>query len=124
MSLNIEIVEAPVGAQTIVLRGTLDSDTAPELEQRVDTVLSSGVLTLVFDLAGLNYISSAGLGILFRAKNAMDEKHGKVLLLHLQPQVKKVFEIVKAIPTMAIFRDQQELDDYLFEMQRRERNNP
>jgi hypothetical protein len=54
----------------------------------------------------------------------MDEKRGKVLLLHLQPQVKKVFEIVKAIPTMAIFRDQQELDDYLFEMQRRELDNP
>lgn len=123
MSLDIDIHEAPVGAQTVVLRGTLDSDTTPELEARLEPVLNSGVLTVVFDLADLEYISSAGLGVLFRAKTTMDAKRGRVLLLHLQPQVKKVFEIVKAIPTMAIFRDQKELDDYLFEMQRRELDN-
>ncbi len=120
MSLDINILEAPVGAQTIILRGTLDSDTAPHLEARLEPILKSGTLTIVFNLADLEYISSAGLGILFRAKTEMDAKRGQVLLLHLQPQVKKVFEIVKAIPTMAIFRDQRELDDYLFEMQRRE----
>ena len=120
MSLDINILEAPVGAQTIILRGTLDSDTAPHLEARLEPILKSGTLTIVFNLADLEYISSAGLGILFRAKTEMDAKRGQVLLLHLQPQVKKVFEIVKAIPTMAIFRDQQELDDYLFEMQRKE----
>ena len=120
MSLDINILEAPVGAQTIILRGTLDSDTAPDLEARLEPILKSDTLTIVFNLADLEYISSAGLGILFRAKTEMDAKRGQVLLLHLQPQVKKVFEIVKAIPTMAIFRDQQELDDYLFEMQRKE----
>ena len=74
---------------------------------------------IVFDLSGLTYISSAGLGALFRAQKAMKARSGEALMVNPQSQVQKVFDIVKAVDVRAIFRDVAELDEYLDEMQHR-----
>ncbi|NLI33918.1 MAG: hypothetical protein GX422_14245 [Deltaproteobacteria bacterium] len=39
-------------------------------------------------------------------------------MMNLQPQIKRVFEIINALPSLQIFSSIQELDDYLTEMQR------
>jgi anti-anti-sigma regulatory factor len=54
-----------------------------------------------------------------KAKKALKKNEGKVILVHLQPQVKKVFDIIKALPTMTVFTSIEELDDYLDKMQRK-----
>ena len=38
-----------------------------------------------------------------------------------KPHIDKVFEILKALPDMAVFANEQELDDYLDAMQQRSR---
>ena len=118
MSLQVNIDETRE-VKRIVLNGSLDSNTSPLLETKLESVLASATTALVFDLAGLEYISSAGLRVMFIAKKAMDAKGGKVLLVNLQPQIEKVFEIIKAIPFMSVFQSYKELDDYLTHMQRR-----
>ena len=47
----------------LVLAGRLDTTTAPELEKELKASLD-GVDELVFDMASLEYISSAGLRVL------------------------------------------------------------
>ena len=47
----------------------------------------------------------------------MDNRGGKFLLVNLQPQIKKVFEIIKALDGMNVFKNQEEMDDYLTAMQ-------
>ena len=47
----------------------------------------------------------------------MDNRGGKLLLVNLQPQIKKVFEIIKALDGMNVFKEQEEMDDYLTAMQ-------
>jgi hypothetical protein len=39
--------------------------------------------------------------------------------MNLQPQIKKVFDIVNALPSMKIFASVDELDDYLDAIQKR-----
>ena len=53
---------------------------------------------MVFDLAGLDYISSAGLRTVFRAKRAMAQRDGFVNVVNMTAPVVKVFDIVKAVP--------------------------
>jgi anti-sigma B factor antagonist len=65
MPLEIQI-QRNIGARdagvvTITLAGKLDSETAPELERELAPVLGGAVKDIVFDLAGLKFISSAGL---------------------------------------------------------------
>ncbi len=74
--------------------------------------------TLVIDLSALEYISSAGLRSLAQLRKQMHDREGRTLLLNPQPQVKKVFDIVKAVPVAEVFANVAELDQYLDHMQR------
>jgi anti-anti-sigma factor len=119
MSLKIQLQEGRPLTQTVALVGRLDTETAPSLDAELDRLLAGPVKVIVFDLSGLDYISSAGLGSLFRAQKSMKARSGEALLVNPRPQVQKVFDIVKAVDVKAIFRDVKELDEYLDEMQRR-----
>ncbi|MBQ1324652.1 MAG: STAS domain-containing protein [Solobacterium sp.] len=76
-------------ALTVALSGRLDSSTAPDLEKQLDLTDTE---KLVFDLAGLEYISSAGLRILLASMKAMD-KQGEMTVRHVQPAVMELFTV-------------------------------
>ena len=54
-------------------------------------------------------------------KKAMQKCGGKVLFTHLQPQIKKVFDILNALPSLQVFTSIEELDNYLDTMQKKAR---
>ena len=41
--------------------------------------------------------------------------------MNLQPQIRKVFDIIQALPSLNVFESVEELDQYLAEMQRKVR---
>lgn len=120
MSLQI-VIDPPTGRQQrVALSGRVDTHTHLELDQRLAPLLgNAGLDNLVLDLGGVDYISSAGVRSVFRARKALSARGGKVLVLNPQPQVKKVFDIVKAVPLGDVFRSTAELDAYLDKMQKK-----
>ena len=48
-----------------------------------------------------------------KAQKAMNGRGGKTLFGYLQPGVKKVFDIVKAVDLSSVFASVEELDEYL-----------
>jgi anti-anti-sigma factor len=120
MSLQIQIEPPKARQQRIALAGRIDTHTYQDLDQRLAPVLGNVVVdNLVLDLGGVDYISSAGVRSVFRARKALAARGGKVLVLNPQPQVKKVFDIVKAVPITDVFRSTAELDAYLDRMQKK-----
>jgi len=119
MSLKIQVREGRPLTQTVALDGRLDTETAPSLDTEIDRLLDSPVQVIVFDMSGLDYISSAGLRSLFKVQKALKARGGETLLVGVQPPVQKVFDIVKSVDVKSVFRDLAELDDYLDAMQRR-----
>jgi len=106
-------------AVTVTLNGSLDTSTAPELLRRLSTALDGPVKDLVFDLAHLKFITSAGLAVFAVARNKLKERGGQPAFVNMQPQIKEVFDIMKALPpNVKIFQDQAELDSYLAVRQR------
>ena len=83
------------GSQRVEIAGRLDTHTYGELDDRLTLVLASKVQSLLLDLAQLHYISSAGVRSVFRARKLLAERGGKVVIANAQPQVQKVFDIVK-----------------------------
>ena len=54
--------------------GEIDSSTAPQLRERLDEVLDSGISELVVDLGGVTFLDSAGLCVLAAAhRRATDQ---------------------------------------------------
>jgi len=111
------------GAVTVKLTGSLDTATAPELERHLAPVLAGPVKHLVFDLAQLKFISSAGLRVFSMARKQLKERGGQALFVNLQSQIQEVFEIIKSLPGVAIFKDDAELDAYLAVRQRKHLEN-
>ena len=73
---------------------------------------------LILDLQKLHYISSAGLRCVFQLRKLMKNKNGRFVIFQPSPQVRKVFDIVKAVPLTSIFSSAAEMDEYLDLMQR------
>ncbi len=117
MSLTIKITAANNFTKRVALNGRLDTNTAPELETELDDLVAQTVQVVIFDFTDLEYISSAGLRVIFKANKSMKEKGGKCGMLKMQPQIQKVFDIVKALPDTPIFKNDEEMDEYFAHMQ-------
>lgn len=118
MSLSIEIQTNAdprrAGVVTIKLVGSLDTATAPELERQMIGCLAGRVNDLVFDLAGLKFVSSAGLRLFQVARKQMVARGGgHASFINMQPQVQEVFTIIQSLPGIGLFKDLDELDRYL-----------
>ncbi|MDO5440603.1 MAG: STAS domain-containing protein [Erysipelotrichaceae bacterium] len=88
----MEIIKKLEGnALTVSLVGRLDTTTAPLLEAELKTALND-VKDLAFDLAKLEYISSAGLRVLLSAQKVMN-KQGSMVVKNANEEIKSVFEI-------------------------------
>ena len=117
MPLEVTITDEPNKGKRISLAGSLDTHTAPQLEARIDESIDSSVTALILDMKDLEFLSSAGLGVIFMTKKQLNNRQGKIMLINLQPQVQRVFEIIKALDGMNIFKDREEMDAYLADMQ-------
>lgn len=102
----------------VSLTGSLDTETAPELEEDLAQIFDSDSNKIIFNMTGVDYVSSAGIRIIAMASRKMTEKSGAIAMTGLQPQIKKVFDIVKALPNFGIFKDEAEADDYFDHMQK------
>ena len=119
MPLEVTITDEPNNGKRISLAGSLDTDTAPQLESRIDESIDSSVTALILDMKDLEFLSSAGLGIIFMTMKELKNRQGQIMLINLQPQIQRVFEIIKAMDGMNIFKDREEMDSYLAVMQQK-----
>jgi anti-anti-sigma factor len=101
----------------VALAGALNTDTAPGFEQQLQVVIADGHDLTVLDMKDLDYISSAGLRVIFKAAKQTKAAGHRLAAANRKPHIDKVFEILKALPDMAVFANDQELDDYLDSMQ-------
>ena len=76
---------------TLIVSGRLDTQTAPELENELDSVLS-GLKELTFDFANLEYVSSAGLRVLLQAQKIMN-KQGEMVVRNVNETISEIFEV-------------------------------
>jgi anti-anti-sigma factor len=119
MSLTVTSNEKQAGVFVVSAFGSLDTNTHQILEKKMDHLIQTGgarVITL--DMGGIDYISSMGVRVVLKSKKDLNRRGGTLMLANLQHQVKRVFEIINALPSLQIFSSLDELDGYLAEMQR------
>jgi anti-anti-sigma factor len=118
MSLKVNSGETRPGIFTVSPIGSLDGNTYQILESTVDAVLKEMPDVIIFDLEFLDYINSMGVRVLLKTKKEIEKNNGKIMFAHLQPQIRKVFDILSALPTLKVFTSIEELDKYLDTMQK------
>ena len=77
---------------TLEITGRLDTTTAPNLESVVNE-LSEDTKELVFDISGVEYISSAGIRVIISAHKKMKSNQGTMRIEKANELVREVFEM-------------------------------
>jgi anti-anti-sigma factor len=118
MPLRVNITQKARDAYVVAPSGQIDGHTYSILENAIDPLLAKKPPLIALDLAEVDYLSSAGIRIILKTKKTITANGGKLVFMHLQPQIKKVFEIIEALPAMRVFKDLHEMDAYLDQMQK------
>ena len=89
MTINIE---RELGLVTLKITGRLDTTTSPNLDSVINE-LPEDTKELVFDMSGVEYISSAGIRVLLGAYKKMNLNQGTMRIEKANDMVREVFEM-------------------------------
>jgi len=118
MPLKVKSTTRGAGVFVISPIGSIDAHTHSVLEEKVDEILAQQPDVIIFDMEFADYISSTGIRVLLKTKKALKATDGRMVFMNLQPQIQKVFDILKAIPSLKVFASIEELDKYMDVMQK------
>lgn len=77
----------------VTIVGRMDTLAAPQLENSIQPYLTETGLTLVFECAKLDYVSSSGLRVILKAHKQIIANGGKFILRNLIPEVRTVIDM-------------------------------
>ena len=121
MPIDIQVTRRPgppgQGATVVRLAGELDIVSSKAAEKVLTPLVATAPKAVVLDLGELRFLDSTGISVLFSTRRGIEAKGGKVFITNMQPQIRKVFDIVKSLPGSAVFGSMAELDAYLKDIQ-------
>jgi len=82
------------GVSVVYLKGYLDAHTASDFEKVLRELVDQNRVRLVVNMADLNYISSAGLGVFMGFIEEVRSKGGDIKLTELTDKVFRVFDLL------------------------------
>ena len=89
------IQEIQDGIKIFRLMGRLDHTTSQELEDELFRAISDGSNKIIVNFENLDYISSAGIRVVFKAHHTLLRKDGQIILCSMQKHIREVFEKTK-----------------------------
>ena len=104
------IDERSVGPVTILaLSGRLVLDDGDALlRQRVDDLVTRGQLKIIADLTALDYVDSAGIGVLIAKYLSLRRKGGDLKLLRLSSRTHHALEITHLLTVFEAFESEED----------------
>ena len=87
-TVEIDTQLDPTGAQIVILSGELDSSNAASLQEKMAAITAHHSQRLIFDLAGLRFMDSAGIAVLISASTQISS----VSVRNPSPIVRRVLE--------------------------------
>jgi len=90
----------------INIKGRIDSATAPKFAEVANDIVEAGRFRIVFDMDGVDFISSAGLRVLIGTqKNCKRFNRGEVVLANVPATIMASLELAGFTPLFKIFND-------------------
>ncbi len=92
----MEIRKETLEKATIVkLIGRLDASSSKKVKEAVKDLLDTNVRNVVFDMEGIDFIDSTGLGSLVAALRSVSKQGGEIKIAGLGERVRVIFELTR-----------------------------
>jgi len=86
--------------------GRVDSNTAPQLEEALNTIFEAGRYKIVFDMTDVNFMSSKGWWVLIESqKKCKRYKRGEVVLVNVREEIRSSLDLVGMGTYFKIYND-------------------
>ena len=96
MPVSASIENLPQGIAVVKLSGGLTLGTSLKIaDSQIQATIADGVTRMVIDLTDVEYVDSAGLGMLVYVYGAINEKKGALRLCGVDPRVLSLLKITK-----------------------------
>jgi len=112
MPLDVKVTKKQDYAYAVELKGAIDTMTSPQLKEELEEIIDERIKAVVLDMADVDYVSSKGLGLVVWAQKALNSANASFAMINLQPQIKKLFDLMKLAPNLKIY-DRPEGDKYI-----------
>ena len=76
------------------LSGRINSHTCDQLQETIHCIFRQGCFRIILDLAGIEYFSSAGLGVVINSISTAQENGGNVVMLKPSVQVSTMIGLI------------------------------
>lgn len=96
------------GVPTLCLTGELDSYSASRVRSILDTMTEIQNPTVLIDMKSLDYIDSAGLGVLVAALKQAVDNNGAMALSGLTPPIARVMRVTGLDKLFTVFENESE----------------
>ena len=113
--LSVYSIEKTSGGFIIHPVGSLDMNSYPILEKKVELILASAPEVIIFDMEHVHYINCRGLRVILSTITQMKHRNRRVYLINLRGQIIEMFEIMNGLMPQWIFTGLEELENYLYE---------
>ena len=94
LKVRLQKIDEVAGCLVLYLTGYIDTYNSNYFQKRVSKTIESGFTRLIFHCAGLNYVSSTGIGSFTSFLKAVKPRGGDLVLLEIQPKVYEVFQLL------------------------------
>lgn len=86
------------------VKGRVDSYTAPQLSETIETLNGEGVFKLVLNLNEVEFMSSAGFrALLIGQRNCKRYNRGEIVLANVPPRLREALDLTGFTPLFKIF---------------------
>ena len=120
MQVDVDASRAAEGMRKVTPHGSIDAQTAEAFGEAARKAIDASTRVVLLDMAHVEYVSSAGLQVLFGLKKELAAKGGDLLFVHLKPQISKLFQVVNALPKESVFATVEEADRYFYAIMNKE----
>jgi anti-anti-sigma factor len=108
-TFEVRSEELEDGIRAFTVRGELDMNTAPELEEAMEAALADGEASIMLDLSECEFIDSTGIALIVRAWQTLegDEGKGRLVLCCINHQVRRLLKITGVESSISMHEQRQ-----------------
>lgn len=74
--------------------GSLDAETSPKFDEKLKGEVKKGAVNIICNMSKLDYIASAGLGVLISINDTLTKKGGQLKMSSMNEKIKKIFKLL------------------------------
>jgi anti-anti-sigma factor len=103
----MEITVKPMESyDLVVLKGRIDSNTAPELSEKINVITSHGRYKIILDMTDVIFVSSAGLRVFINIqKTCKKMNQGELVMVKTPLRVYETLELAGFAPLFKFYND-------------------